>query len=528
MDNKQIRFGVILQYVQMGLSIIIQLIYTPLMLKVLGKSEYGIYNLAISIISYLSLLSLGFGASYLRFYSKYKADNDTEGISKLNALYLSVFFVIGLISLIAGLLLSFHVDIFFNETYTENDLNIAHYLMIFLAINLAISFPASVFTSYITSQEKFIFQKLVMMGKTILSPSLSIALLFSGYGSIGLVVVTTVVSLTVDTIYILYCLIKLKMKFKFGKPNWFLLKEIFVFSIFIAINQIIDQINWQTDKIILGKIINSTAVAIYAISATINTMYISFSTAISSPFAPRINRIAAESIDINERNFKFTEIFISVGKMQFVVMLLILTGFIFFGKYFISIWAGDDYYLSYYAILLLICPVTIPLIQNTGIEIQRAVNKHQFRSVVYLIMAVLNVGISIFLCYYFNKIGNDIGIENFSVIGVALGTTISLLIANGLIMNIYYYKVIGINVIIFWKSIFRLSFGLIVPVLIGVFIINLKYDNIIMYLLLILIYTVVYLFSMFFIGLDKQTRRSFINRTFIRKKKALIKKEDNE
>ena len=70
------KLGVILQYSQMGLNILISFIYTPVMLRILGQSEYGIYNLSNSIISYLSLLSLGFGASYIRFYSRYKKDND--------------------------------------------------------------------------------------------------------------------------------------------------------------------------------------------------------------------------------------------------------------------------------------------------------------------------------------------------------------------------------------------------------------------------------------------------------------------
>ena len=56
--SKQIKLGIVLQYMQMGLSILISLIYTPIMLNILGQTEYGIYNLASSIISYLSLLFL--------------------------------------------------------------------------------------------------------------------------------------------------------------------------------------------------------------------------------------------------------------------------------------------------------------------------------------------------------------------------------------------------------------------------------------------------------------------------------------
>ena len=501
MFSKQLKLGIILQYIQMAMSIIINLIYTPFMLKILGDSEYGIYSLVSSIIAYLNLLSLGFGASYIRFYSKYKQCEDEEGIAKLNGLYLIVFTIMGIVALIIGLVLSFNVNIFFNDTYTPNDLYIAKILMIFLAINMCISFPASLFVSYITSQEKFIFQKLVNIGKTVLSPMLCIVFLLNGFGSIGMVIVTTIISIIIDFINIFYCITKLKMKITFKNIKLYLLKDIAYFSFFIALNQIIDQINWQTDKIILGKMINASAVAIYSVASTINSMYLNFSTAISSVFTPKIHRIVNSNDEEKKKNNELTKLFISVGRMQFFILGLILSGFIFFGKYFIYCWAGEEYSLSYYIALLLICPVTISLCQNVGIEIQRAKNKHQFRSIVYLIMALINVGLSIIFCYWWGNIGT------------AIGTTVSLLVANGLIMNIYYHKKLGINIISFWKSIISILPSLIIPILFGIFIlIKIQYNNLFEFTFWLICYTLLYGIFVILFGTNKEEKKIIFKR----------------
>ena len=162
-SNKQINVSIILNYVQMALSIVISLIYTPIMINILGNTEYGIYNLVSSIISFLTLLSLGLSSSYVHFYSIKKVKNDEEGIAKLNGLFLISFIVIGIIALICSTFIAFNVNIFFNETYSSADKNLAKILMLFLGFNLAVSFPASVFLSYITSQEQFIFQKTVKL-----------------------------------------------------------------------------------------------------------------------------------------------------------------------------------------------------------------------------------------------------------------------------------------------------------------------------------------------------------------------------
>ena len=149
-----------------------------------------------------------------------------------------------------------------------------------------------------------------------------------------------------------------------------------------------------------------------------------FSTSISSVFAPKVNRIATKNKkDMRE---EFSKLFIKVGRIQFLFLALVASGIIFFGKYFITnIYASSEYIEAYPVSLLLILPVTIPLIQNLGIEIQRSINKHQFRSITYFFMALINIAISIPLA------------TEYGPTGAAMGTLISLFVANGVIINLF-------------------------------------------------------------------------------------------
>ena len=61
MDQK--KAGVLLSYGQTILSTIISLVYTPVMLRLLGQSEYGTYTLVNGFISNLSLMSFGLGSA---------------------------------------------------------------------------------------------------------------------------------------------------------------------------------------------------------------------------------------------------------------------------------------------------------------------------------------------------------------------------------------------------------------------------------------------------------------------------------
>lgn len=488
MKVDQLKIGVVLSYVSMIAQNIIAIVYTPVMLRLLGQSEYGLYQLVYSVVSYLGLLSFGFGSAYVRFYSRYKVKDDQEGIAKLNGMFMIVFNIIAIIALFAGGVLVGNVNNLFSKSLTANEINTARILMILMVINLAISFPSSVFDSFVTAHECYFFQRVISLLQTVLNPFLTLPLLLMGYKSISLVLVTTILTVSKFIINYWYCIKKLRMRFIFHNMNFSLLKEIGVFSFYIFINMIVDQINWSVDKFILGVFGGTTAVAIYAVGGQINTMYMSLSTSISSVFIPRVNKIVA--MDENN-NKELTELFTRVGRIQFIILAMVIGGFIVVGKYFINVWAGTDYNKAYYVALLLIIPVTVPLTQNLGIEIQRAKNMHIFRSIMYFLIAIGNVFISIPL------------VQLFGEMGAALGTAISLIIGNIIVMNWYYQAKIKLDMLYFWKQILMLMPCVVTSTLLALFLSNILIVNsIVNFLIVGVFYVLVYLICLMTFGMN--------------------------
>ena len=168
--HNQLRSGSLLTYVQMTLNIIVSIAYTPFMLRILGKSEYGLYSTVASTIAILSVLSLGFGGSYVRYYILYRKEKADDKIARLNGLFLIVFSVIGLIALACGLYLTFHLEMVFKTGLTDAEYHTARILMLLLTANLAVSFPMSVFSNIISAQEQFVFLKATEILGTVVSP----------------------------------------------------------------------------------------------------------------------------------------------------------------------------------------------------------------------------------------------------------------------------------------------------------------------------------------------------------------------
>lgn len=500
--KSQIKGGAFLTFVSLFIGNAISLFYTPFMLNTLGQVEYGLYGLANSIVGYLTVLDFGFGNAAIRYTAKFKAENNEDKLKYMYGMFLALYTLIGIITFIIGYFFSQNAQLFFKNGLSIEELSTVKILLILSSINLAISFPFGIFTSIITAYEKFIFLKVSSIVRYIINPLVYIPVLFFGYKSIGLIVVTTILNFIFLSINLIYCFYKLKIKISFKKFDFNLLKEIFSYSVWIFVGSVVNQLWWNSGQFMLGVYSSAVSIAIFNLAMQFKSYFESFATSISSVFLPRLTSMESNKSSDEE----FTNYFIKVGRLQFILISLITTGFILFGKQFIYIWAGKDYHLAYYVTLIIFIPLALVDTQTLGIAILQAKNKHKFRSIVYLCVAIA----CIITCIPF--------IKKYDVIGCALATSFALLLGNLFIMNWYYYKKINLNIFKFWKELFSMLPGILISTVIMYLLLKFVLPIIKSYRLLlpfILIYIIVFVIIMFFMSFneyEKELVRNFIRR----------------
>lgn len=451
MQGNQKKIGLLLSYAGELVKVAIALLYTPIMLRLLGQSEYGLYQMVNSVVASLSLLSFGFNNAYVRYYSRYQVKGDSTGIARLNGMFTIIFCVMSALCLLCGGIMATNSALVFGDGLTASEQETARILLVILVLNMALTFPNSIFDSYVTAQERFLFQKLLRLAQYLFNPFLTLPLLLMGYGSVAVVAVTTVLTVGVFACNMFYCFKKLGMRFSFRGLQFSLMKEMWVFTFFIFLEQIIEQVNFSVDKFLLGRLCGTEETAVYGIGAQVQSLYGQMAVAFTLVFIPQVNRIVAGSNDDGE----LTRLMTKVGRVKFLVMALILTGFIFFGRPFIKLWAGAGYEHAYEVALALMIAMFVPLIQNLGFEIQRARNMHRIRSLVYTILSIANVVISIFL------------IKRWGSVGAAAGTGLVQVAGTAFFMNWYYHKKVGLNMFYFWKEICRFIPALVAVCLFG-------------------------------------------------------------
>lgn len=431
----QRRAGVILGYANIIVKNLVNLVYTPMLLSFVSQAEYGVYQTSYSFVFSLTLLSFGFSQAYVRFYTQRKAHGTEDDIRRLNGIYLVLYLIVSAAALALGLAFAASAGTVFSASFTPEQVGLARTIMSVMAGSIAVTLLNSVFDAYVLAHEEFRFQQTRQLATALATPFCAYGLLLLGMGAVGVAMAQLAVSVLLLVLNAAFCIGRLRMRFDVRRLDGALFRSIAAFSAWIFANQVCDLVNQNVPSVLLGALSGASAVAVFAVSVQVRSVFVSLSSTMSNVFTPEINRIVAESDD----NAELSRLMARVGRYQMVLFCWVYGGFALLGRFFVERWAGPGFSDAYWLILAMSLPLVVPLTQNTGIEIQRAKNMHRARSVALLLMALFNVAFTL------------VASPAMGYWAPAIGYIASIALGNGAFMNWYYQRRVGLDMALFWR-----------------------------------------------------------------------------
>lgn len=496
--------AILLSYFSIFAQTLSTIILTKIYLDKLGADMYGLYQMIYSVAHYILILDLGISTTMIRFIAEFETKKNEE--KKENFLFHFLFIIAFLVIIVSiiGVIINNNLENIYTSLTLE-EYKISHTLFSIMVIQIVLTIVAHFFEGIAMAKEQYAFVKLIDSLNIVFNAILVIALLYLNIGVLG-IAIAGLVSIIVKLFPLVYIdFVKLKVKIKYHYIDIPMLQPAFVLMLAMLLQSIIGHVNSSVDKTILGIMSTKTEVAVYAIAATFVTMFNSLPSAISSVFQTRATQLVSSGATPDE----LTEFIIKPGRFQFMVTGGFIAGFILFGKDFITCWAGKDMINAWIYTLIIIIPNMIPLIQNVCLPILNAMDKRIFRSLILVSITIINIILTIIL------------IKHIGPIGAPIATGIAYLIGHVVLMNIYYYKKIKLNVLKMFKDIFHktlfcviLAFAINLPLM---FIIN----NITWLNLIIKagIFCLTYAILLLIFGLNKE-EKEIVNR-FLRKIKLI-------
>lgn len=488
--KKQIGAGAIVAYVNTFLNMFINVFLTPFIISHLGVSEYGVYKTISSFSAQLGIMSFGISTLITRYIVFFDTKNKKK--EKENFLFMAycITAFLSILIFVVGFGMYLLIDKLYSNSLTVSELFLAKRLFLFLIVNVVLSVVCDSFTGLIRAHEKFVVCNGIATCRLVLRLLCIIALLSIGFKAMGIVISDALISLVVAVASYLYSRVFLQEKAKFHTWDWAMMKSCFMFSLAVFMQAIVNQANQNVDNIILGAMQGPTVVTVYSIGLSLYTAFNSFVTIVGGMYAPQATRLVANGANGEQ----LTDFAIRPARIQGMLACLGVVGFVLVGQDFIQVWMGTGYEDVYKITLILIIPVVLPLVESITNNILDALLKRMARSLILVGMCCVNITVSIILI---NAIGYT---------GAAYGTAFSLVVGHGILMNMYLYKKIHINVFRLFKSVFSRTLIVSVITLIVCWYIRALPTRLSWLVLKIVVIVAVYGVATFFIGLSKREK----------------------
>ena len=219
------------------------------------------------------------------------------------------------------------------------------------------------------------------------------------------------------------------------------IKETVTYSSFVFLQMLATQINSMTDTILLGILAKgaSAIIAVYGLGAQI----IQYFKTIGSHFTGVLMAGVVRLVEKGADSKALQDEMVRIGRIILMMLGLVFTVFLVFGRQFVILWAGENYERSYYVTWAIMIPTMFTLVQSIGTQILWAMNKHRNQAIIQLISALINVVLTAFL------------IRWKPLEGAVIGSVIALTIGDVVCMNIMFKKEIRIKLLGYYAGLFK-------------------------------------------------------------------------
>ncbi len=445
--KKQRAAGAMLSYVSIFINMAIALGFTPYLIGHLGKSEYGLFNLIGSFAAYLVVLDMGMNDSVIRYLVKHHG----KGFRAKGQNFLAnTFLFYGVISLLvglAGLWLYYSLDALFGQTLSVSELDALRVMTWIITLNAMLTVFANPVGAFIISRQHFVFVSGSNIVLRLVTTAVLVVALAFGYKAVAVVAITAVLNVGLIMAKTIYAFGFLGMRVRLYRFDISEIKKLLHYSAPIFVVVMTEVIFWKLDNILLGNMIGAAVVGVYAVGMMFHKYFMSFSTAISKVMMPKIVHDLDAGADADEME----RILTAVSRIQAMVIMLVLTGVLLYGKAFVLLWLGEGYVDAYYVMLLTLVPYSLELMGNVRNIFLQVHHLYWYRAVVLFVIAVLNIFLTIY------------AIKQWGMIGAAMSTGAAVVIGYIAISYIVWHK-LKINIFSYLK---HLSKGILPAILLA-------------------------------------------------------------
>ncbi len=421
--------NVIWNWSGMGINMLAGFIVTPYLVSRLGDSGYGLWIVIASMTGYFSLLDLGVRSSVGRYVAYHRARGEQDGVNAMLSTSIAILLGVGLLVVLATVAaLPLFPHLF---KIPAEQLTAANWAIVIVGLNLAITFPLSVFDGTLWGFERFDLMNAIEIPTAIVRAGLTF-LLIHGASDIStlawLTLGTTVANETAKMIASFRVNPGLRVARRFVQKAAAV--KLYGYGIWQFMLSISRQINGAIGPQVIGALLGLAAVTPFSIASRLISYASSFMVAATGVFTPVATAICARQDDARQR-----QLFLIGGQWCAVMATYFALLMILLGASFLRLWMGDRVAAGTTLLLtILAIGEWLPMSQWLTGSIILAMAKHKLSAIANLLEGVVAVA------------GMLLVMKHFGLVGVCIAFAAAALLCRGIFQLVYGCSLVGVPV----------------------------------------------------------------------------------
>ena len=396
------------RYLTLFIDALIGLAILPFNISHLGRSAYGLWTLTTSVTWFFGVLDLGYGSALVKFIAQYRAWRDRNALNEIMSTMAMVFAGLGVICFGVTTLLAWRIDSLFH--LDADQVRTAQRVLLIVGAYLSIRFPLAVYGAVVYGFQRYYLNNAASIATSVVVALVNVAVLSAGHGLVTLVAAVTVVRVLALGLFAwnaYRAFPGLQVRASLFRPAR--LKEVTGFSIYMAILDWSAKLNYSSDTIVIGAMLNTTAVAVYAIGLRMAQVAQQLTNQLNDALFP----IVIDS-DAAQRHDRLRMVMLQGTKASLSLAAPLCLGLIAVADPLVHSWVGPQFSGSVLPAQILLAVVLVRIATASATLILKGAGQHRLLTITNATTAVVNVSLSVALA------------RPLGIVGVALGTLIPI------------------------------------------------------------------------------------------------------
>lgn len=395
-------------------NIAVAFILSPILLRTLGNSAFGLWELIMSVVGYMGLLDLGIGSAIVRYVAVANSSDNREDMAKIMATSLVFFVAMGFVACAMFALLGF----FPRVIASEEALPIASVEILFylFAVNVLFLFPMQVFLSALLGIQCHYF---INCSRVLLIGVKSIVIYWyiishEGYLLVFMSIVELVYTLLSFFIFYLFLLSKKKIpKFSLRSVSKKTFSDLFVFGSKNLVMMAASRLQNQSVPLIIANVVGMGSIVYYTFPNRLMDYAKGFSLAVGYPLTPYFSAVVGREQSGELRNVWLQTTFV-LQAFMFILPVVLWQ----YGEVFLHLWIGLEYAeASRWVIKFMVIGLIADNLSVNSYRLLTAQASHGRVALIWLVLAALSIPTGVFGAKLWGVEGAVLAVVLFTMVG---------------------------------------------------------------------------------------------------------------